>query len=147
MPDRRPIPYLRTDFDEWDARLSPDGRWVAYQSDETGRAEVYLRSFPDGGGKRQVSTQGGAAPRWSRDGRELFFISRQSVLSATVQTEGTIRAEAPGVLFSADLRVSDGIASGGWFDVSGDRFFIVPNPLGPHLPAMPITVMLDWARR
>jgi len=147
LPDRRPIPYLRTDFDERDARLSPDGRWVVYQSDETGRAEVYLRSFPDGGGKHQVSTQGGAAPRWSRDGRELFFISRHSVLSAKVQTEGTIRAEAPVVLFSADLPVIDAFYGAGWFDVSGDRFFIVPNPLGSHPPAMPLTVMLEWARR
>ena len=108
---------------------------------------MYLRSFPDGGGKHQVSTQGGAAPRWSRDGRELFFISRHSVLSAKVHTEGTIWTAAPVVLFSADLPVIDAFYGAGWFDVSGDRFFIVPNPLGPHPPAMPLTVMLEWGRR
>ncbi len=144
LPDRRRVPYLRSDFDEWEARLSPDGRLVAYQSNETGRSEVYLRSFPDGGGKRQVSTQGGQAPRWSRDGRELFFINDRSVLSAKVHREGAITTSAPSALFSADLRV--GVA-GGWFDVSGDRFFIVANPPGPNPPALPITVMLDLARR
>ena len=127
--------------------MSPDGRWVAYQSNETGRSEVYLRSFPGGGGKRQVSTQGGAEPRWSRDGRELFFINGQSVLSAKVQTEGALSTAVPSVLFSADLRVSDNLGFGSWFDVSGDRFFIVPSPLGPNPPALPVTVMLDWARR
>jgi hypothetical protein len=137
------MPYLRTEFDEWEARFSPNGRWVAYQSNETGTSEVYVRSFPDGRGKRQISANGGKAPRWSGDGRELFFVSRQSVHGVQVQTDGAFTSGVPRVLFTTDLR--GGESDAGWFDVSGERFFIVPNPPGPQPPALPITVMLDWA--
>jgi dipeptidyl aminopeptidase/acylaminoacyl peptidase len=135
--------YLRTDFDEWEARFSPNGRWVAYQSDETGKSEVYVRSFPDGGGKRQISANGGEAPRWSHDGRELFFVRHQSVHRVQVQTDGPFTAGVPRALFTADLRHG----ADNWFAVSGQRFFIVPNPTGPMPPALPITVMLNWAQR
>jgi Tol biopolymer transport system component len=72
--DRKPFPYLQTDFDENWARLSPNGQWLAYVSDETKRDEVYVQTFPTRGGKWQVSTNGGSRPVWSRDGKELFFI-------------------------------------------------------------------------
>ena len=147
LSDQRPMPYLRTDFDEWEARFSPNGRWVAYQSDETGKSEVYVRSFPYGGGKRQISANGGEAPRWSRDGRELFFVGHQSVQGVQVQTDGPFTAGVPRVLFTADLRSGPATTAEGWFDVSGQRFLIVPNPPGPMPPALPITVMLNWARR
>src|SRR5450755_695915 len=71
--DRKPFPYLQTDFSENDGKLSPNGQWLAYFSDETGRFEVYVQTFPTPGGKWQVSTNGGALPVWSRDGKELFF--------------------------------------------------------------------------
>ena len=148
LSDRRPMPYLRTDFDEWEARFSPNGRWVAYQSDETGKSEVYVRSFPDGDGKRQISATGGRAPRWSRDGRELFFVRDQSVEVVQVRTDGPFTAGVPRALFTADMR-ADGSATASeyWFDVSGQRFLIVPNPTGPMPQALPITVVLNWAQR
>jgi serine/threonine-protein kinase len=69
-------PLIATAFDEEAFALSPDGRWIAYESNETGRTEIYLRPFPNvDGGKSQVSTDGGVAPLWSRDGRELFFVN------------------------------------------------------------------------
>ena len=72
--DRRVEPLLQSTFDEGNADISPDGRWIAYDSDETGREEVYVRPFPDvEGGRWQVSTAGGREPIWARSGRELFY--------------------------------------------------------------------------
>ena len=68
------VPYLQTRFQERQAKFSPDGRFLAYCSDESGEYEVYVRTFPDGGGKQKVSRNGGTQPRWSRDGTELFYV-------------------------------------------------------------------------
>src|SRR3972149_6177392 len=67
--DREPKPFLNTPFLEIRARFSPDGRWVAYESEESGRGEIYVGSFSGTGGKWQISTSGGTEPQWSRDGR------------------------------------------------------------------------------
>jgi serine/threonine-protein kinase len=84
------VPLIVTKYDEGRAALSPDGRWLAYQSNESGRYEIYVRPFPDvDSGKWPVSTGGGEEPRWSRDGRTLFFISDQKLLAAEVATEPT----------------------------------------------------------
>ena len=69
-------PWLATPFNEKLATFSPDGRWLAYDSDESGRDEVYIRSFPESGTRIQISTQGGTGPLWSRDGKELFYSYR-----------------------------------------------------------------------
>src|SRR5262249_38940792 len=72
--DRKPFPFLQTPFAESGGRFSPDGKWVAYQSNESGRSEVYVQPFPGPGAKFQISTDGGANPLWRRDGKELFFL-------------------------------------------------------------------------
>ena len=69
--DRRAMPYLNSSFNERDGRFSPDARWVAYSSDESGNAEIYMQSFPTPGRKRLISTNGGFEPEWRKDGREL----------------------------------------------------------------------------
>lgn len=79
---RTPIPFLRGPANETDGRISPDGQWIAYVSDESGRQEVYLTSFPKAGSKRSISTGGGRAPQWRRDGRELFYASANGELMA-----------------------------------------------------------------
>jgi len=66
--DRKPFPFVKTKFDEWRGKFSPDGRWVTYQSNESGRFEIYVRPFPGPGGQWQVSTAGGISPLWSRSG-------------------------------------------------------------------------------
>ena len=71
--DRKPTPLLQTRFTEQHARISPDGRWMAYSSNESGRQDVYVTRFPEPGGKWPVSTNGGGFPVWRRDGRELFY--------------------------------------------------------------------------
>jgi serine/threonine-protein kinase len=83
--DRTLKPLLQTRFSEYGARLSPDGRLLAYTSDESGRAEVYLRSFPSLEGKTQVSTGGGQQPVWSRRGGELYFVGPGALMAVTVQ--------------------------------------------------------------
>jgi len=85
--DRKPVPFVRTESDEPDARLSPDGRWVAYVSNESGHYEVYVRPFSpnapgqgisDASGKWLISEHGGSSPMWRRDGKELYYIAEES---------------------------------------------------------------------
>ena len=152
MPERRPVAFLDSPFDERGAKFSPDGQWVAYVSNETGRGEVYVRSYPQAGNKRQLSVTGGRAPRWSRDGRTLFYADPNGAVMAidVVTTASPIQAGLPKVLFATDMRRAEsgsGITADAWFAVSGQRFFVVPNPLGPVPPALPITVIANWTAR
>ena len=88
--DRKPFPFLQTPFKETQARFSPNGRWVAYVSNESGRNEVYVQTFPASGGKWPVSTKGGTSPLWRGDGKELFYDSGDGKLMAVeVKTGGT----------------------------------------------------------
>ena len=103
--DRKPVPYLRTPFNEISATLSPDGRWLAYDSDETGTSEIYVQSFPVAGEKYRVTTSGGTSAKWSKDGRELLIWTSGlnnsgPVLSVGVETTPTFRAGKPRVLFT-----------------------------------------------
>jgi eukaryotic-like serine/threonine-protein kinase len=82
LADRKPTPFLQTPFNEMHAQVSPDGRWVAYASDESGTWEVYLQRFPVPGAKRTISVGGGAEPQWRRDGRELYYLAPDGTLMA-----------------------------------------------------------------
>ncbi|MBI3472582.1 MAG: PD40 domain-containing protein [Candidatus Solibacter usitatus] len=85
-----------TPFSESQGQLSPDGRWVAYRSNESGKPEVYVQPFPPSGGKWQISTAGGHEPRWRRDGKELFYTLGQKIRAVPVKTEGaTFEAGIP----------------------------------------------------
>jgi hypothetical protein len=87
--ERTPFPFLKADSSLRNGQLSPDGRWVGYQSDESGRPEIYLAPFSGSGGKRQVSVSGGQLPRWRADGKELFYIAPNGhVMAAEVSTKG-----------------------------------------------------------
>src|SRR5207244_10575933 len=76
--DKKPFPFVKTPFDERDGQFSHDGRWIAYQSNESGRPEVYVQRFPGPGGKFQISSNGGAQPRWNKNGKEIFYVSLDS---------------------------------------------------------------------
>jgi Tol biopolymer transport system component len=112
--DRDPVPYLATSFDEFGARFSPDGRWIAYASDDSGtrQSQVYVRSFvpgkPASGARWQVSTDGGFAPLWRGDGKELFYMSpRGKLLAVPVQAQGdTLRTGTPATLFEAQFALA-----------------------------------------
>jgi hypothetical protein len=93
----KPAVFLAGPSDETDASFSPDGRWLAYQSDESGQNQVYVRAFPGPVGRLQVSTTGGSMPRWSRNRKELFYASAdQEIMTATYTVQGdTFRADKP----------------------------------------------------
>ena len=102
--DGMPQPLVNTPFSERSAKFSPDGGWIAYESDESGQREVYLRPFPGPGGRRQISTDGGIHPHWSRDGRELFYRTGNSVMVVSVSTDGgSLQAGNPQQLFEDPL--------------------------------------------
>ena len=101
--DKKPVPILQTPADERNPQVSADGKWLAYSSNETGRSEVYIRPFPEGPGKIQVSVNGGVFPRWRRDGRELYFmslVSLGSMMGSAIRVNGdSVDREVPRTLF------------------------------------------------
>jgi Tol biopolymer transport system component len=89
-------PFLQTDYDERQAQFSPNGRWLAYVSNESGRNEVYVRPFPVAPGKWQLTTGGGEQPRWRRDGKELFYLSADhKLMSVEMSSEGSMFEHHP----------------------------------------------------
>src|SRR5437762_1356276 len=146
---RRPFPIVQTSGDDTDGRVSPDGKWLAYVSTESGRSEVYVRSVDGTGGRWPVSTGGGVSPRWRRDGRELFYLTAVSALPFgetgtdgrlmavdVTATTGRLQAGIPKPLFSVRAR-------GSQYDVAADgQRFLVNTGGGPG--ALPITVSLNW---
>ena len=100
MRDRKVTPFLNSRFDEMYPEFSPDGRWMAYVSDESGREEVYVQPFPGPGGKWQISNEGGQEPLWSRNGKQLFYRRRENqVWVVDVQTGSGFSASKPRLLF------------------------------------------------
>ncbi len=147
---QKPMPFLRTAFNEWDGRFSPDGHWVAYASNESGRPEVYVRLFsPDAvgeaisGDKWLVSDGGGSSPSWQRDGKELYYINLDGKLMAVKVTTGPVfQSGAARVLFQAPPRSPDEFGLTQWgSSPDGKRFlFLVPETHGE----VPFTVVLNW---
>ena len=144
--DRKVTPLLATPHDELNAAISPDGRWLAYQSDLSGRVEIYVRPFPDvDGGQWTVSTGGGTEPVWAPNGREVFYISPDGKLMATGFTATpSVTLTAPRVLFDASSYFFGGIGRN--YDVGRDgRFVLIKNAPDEGLRTRPITVVLNWA--
>jgi serine/threonine-protein kinase len=126
-PRPTPRPVLVTPFNERSPFFSPDGKWLAYTSDETGRDEIYIRSFTPGGGRYVVSTDGGTEPIWSANGREMFYRNGDAVMSAAVQMAPTVSIGVPRMMFNGPYaRESDGSGSLG-YDVTSDgqRFLMI----------------------
>ncbi len=134
-------PWLQTPANEWAGRLSADGRWMAYNSDESGRTEVYVQPFPGPGGKWLVSQGGGNNAIWSRDGRQLFYRRGDQILIVDVETAPSFTLSKPVVLFSGRYR-----ATGRDFDVSpdGTRFVMMRND-DPRTTTR-LNVLLNWWR-
>jgi len=137
--DRQSTPYVQTEFQETQPRLSPDGRWLAYQSNESKRNEIYVVSFPKLTEKWQVSTDGGQAPVWSRDGRDLYYHGVNGKIMAVDVRPGTrFQFGVPKALFEARSQSnSPSIA------VSADGRFLLPA-LVEQEASVPMTVMLNW---
>jgi len=151
--DRKPQPVLSTAVREIQGRFSPDGRWMAYVSDDS--LQVYVQSFPPSGNKWQISTGGGFQPRWRRDGKELFFLAgqdsgaqRRDVMAVAVDTSsnGVFKAGVPQKLFTVTTPAA-GSAEGGSWDVTpdGQRFLVASLSTTTAVP--PITVVVNWLQR
>ena len=136
--DRTPRVFLQRSTDFGEARFSPDGRSIAYSSDESGRTEIYLAEFPGPGRRSQVSPTGGVAPRWRRDGRELFYLDEDGALMSVELSGGSeLEVSAPKKLFQPPRRALD-------YDVSADgqRFLVVASGADS---SPPITLIQNWA--
>ncbi len=141
--DRQPQNILATPFNEQSGKVSPDGRWLAYRSDESGRQEIYVQPFQGPGRKVMVSQGGGSFPRWRRDGKELYYVSMEDKLMAVpVQSGANFSAGAPVKLFEVD---SFGRRNNRYlYDVSADgQKFLVIRPL-EDASTRPLTVVQNW---
>jgi hypothetical protein len=142
--DRTPVPMLNSTFKESDPRISPDGNFLAYVSEESGKSQVYLTRFPSGSGKWQVSVEGGHYPVWSPLGDELFFLNRTLLMQVDVVTAASVQLGTPRTLFDA-AQVGVEATGDARFDVSRDarRFLMVQavheQNITPHL-----VINYDW---
>ena len=139
--DRTPHPFVTSNFNARDGQFSPDGHWVAYRSDESGRNEIYLQPFPGPGGRIQVSTGGGTQARWGRRSGELFYIAADRRLTAVpvrIALSGTAALGAPRPLF----QISPVVAQFGQYAVSGDGQRFLVNNQAADPPT--ITMILNW---
>jgi Tol biopolymer transport system component len=134
-------PLVAGPFHEYGAQFSPDGNWVAYVSGESGEEEVYLRPFPEGTQRRQVSVGGGRFPRWSAETNELFYLnSNLQITAVTVTTEPELQISRPEPLFAANLR----FGSSDHFDVAPDgQSFLINTPVNPAA-SRSISLILNW---
>ena len=148
---QEPSPVVRTDFDERGGQFSPDGRWIAYASTESGRSEVYLQPFPGPGAKLPISVDGGAQVRWRADGRELFFIGLDDRLMAVpvaLPADGGAAKVGTAVpLFPTHVGGALQATSGQQYFVSPDGRRFLMNTLLEGAPASPITLILNWKPR
>jgi serine/threonine-protein kinase len=139
--ERKPQPFLNSSFNEFTPMLSPNGRWLAYTSDESVRNEIYVRTFPDASaGRWQVSTEGGTEPLWSRDGRELFYRGKGKIISVAVKTEPMFELGARKELFE-DVYVRRSSHTN--YDIHPDnKRFVMVKP--PERISTEMIVVLNW---
>jgi len=146
--DRRPFPIVATPFDETAGQFSPDGQWIAYASNATGRDEIYVRPFAGSAEEVQVSSGGGSQPRWRRDGKELYFVGLDGRLTAvpvTIAADGHgIATGAPVRLFAARLATGPNVYLGQTqYVVAADGRFLL-NVSTDDAAVPPISIVLNW---
>jgi serine/threonine protein kinase/Tol biopolymer transport system component len=144
--DHKKTPFLATRFNEVQARLSPNGRWIAHASDESGRFEVYVRPFPSASEQWTISVAGGMQPEWRRDGKELFYVAADGrMMAVPVTTDGaTFSAGTPHALF--DVEIAEPTApypTDYAVSADGQRFFV--NTVVDQPVRQSLTVILNWA--
>jgi Tol biopolymer transport system component len=133
--DRKPVPLVRGPAGELAGRFSPNGRWVAYQSDESGRPEVYVTDYPAATAKWQVSTGGGSAPSWSADGRQLYYLAGDRVVAAVVHEGASFSAGAARPFDALGDRIVD-------FVVARSGRIVAVREIDPGKP--PLTIVRNW---
>jgi Tol biopolymer transport system component len=140
-------PTLTTAANEREARFSPNGQWFSYRSNETGRWEVYVQSYPPGNGKWQISTDGGAQAMWAPNGRELFFLSGNRMMAADVELGSAFKAGTPRVLFEMPL-AQTALDDPSRYAVTPDaqRFLVLTTAEEKGATQPPLTVVLNYAQ-
>jgi hypothetical protein len=150
--DKKPYPVLQSTFDEMDAQFSQDGRWIAYESNQSGRSEIFVRPFPQSRGQWQVSTAGGSQPRWRADGKELYYLARDGNLMATPiapTADGqALTPGAPVALFALRLASGTNVTVGTYtgrpqYFVGRDGRFLANVGVDAHVTP-PISIVLNW---
>ena len=146
--DRKPAPLLNTPFNEPWARFSPDGKLIAYTSDESGREEVYIQPFPPSGAKWQISTAGGTEPRWRGDGKELFFISAipsgdGKMMAVSIKGTSAPETGVPQELFTVQRAL--GTDNANRYNVSADGLrFLINNPQDEVGFEQQLVALVNW---
>jgi eukaryotic-like serine/threonine-protein kinase len=149
---RNPVPVAQTAADERDAQFSADGKWIAYQSDESGRFEIYVQPFPGTGGKFQISTGGGEQVRWRRDGKEMFYTAPDGRLMAVpirfTSNGQSIEAGEPMPLFMTRVGGRLNVPSVQQYAVATDgQRFLMNTDATDETSISPISLILNWARK
>ena len=140
---RKAQPFLRTSFNESAPRFSPDGRWMAYVSNESGHYEVYVQPYPGPGGKWEISTEGGTEPVWNPNGKELFYRSGDKMMSVDIATQPGFAAGKPRMLFEGQYVPTPLTAP--YYDVSPDgQRFLMLKPAEQEQAPTQINVVLNW---
>ena len=146
--NQEPFPVVRTDFDERNGQFSPDGKWIAYESLESGRSEIYVQPFPGPGARVSISVSGGAQAGWRPDGKELFFIALDDRLMAVPialpSDGGAAEAGTPVPLFTTHVGGAVQSFSRQQYIVSPDGQRFLMNTVMEGAPASPMTVIVNW---
>jgi Tol biopolymer transport system component len=145
--DRTPRLFVESQFDKFHARISPNGRYIAFATNETGMYQIVVHTFPDpNGGKWTISAEGGVEPKWSRNGRELYYLAFDGKLMSVAINGPNFSAGRPIPLFQTPLSVNRGQPSRDRrYDVSLDGRFLIDTP-GDRGPFAPFTVVVNWAK-
>jgi len=145
--ERKPFPFLRTRFEEWGARFSPDSRWVAFVSNDSGRNEVYVAPADGSAGRKQISIAGGIAPRWRANGRELFYVSSdgKAVMAVGITLSPALQPKAPVQLFaiSRDTELQARLLNMA-YDVHPDGQRFLFSVAARKTPPAQIAIVLNW---
>jgi serine/threonine protein kinase/Tol biopolymer transport system component len=139
--NRRPFRFLQTRFSTGTGQFSPDGRWIAFRSNETGRFDVYIVGFLDPGEKWPVSTGGGNLPRWRRDGREIFYVGPGNVLMSADVTAGGARVDVSAARRLFQVRP---VTPRYYYDVSADGQRFLVNTAVESSASIPVTLLVNW---
>jgi eukaryotic-like serine/threonine-protein kinase len=142
--DRTPVAFLQTPFDEMDGQISPDGKWMAFTSGESGKNEISVTSFPTPGRKVPISTDGGVGPHWRRDGKELFFVAGRKLMAVGMSLGSAPEPGVPKELFPLPTEIGPPYkASGFYVPASDGQRFLVKVEAAKRAPP-PIEVVVNW---
>ena len=139
----KPQVFLRTPLSESSPSFSPDGRWIAYVSNESGREEVYVQPYPGPGGRSQISTEGGIEAVWASNGRELFYRNGDKMMAVEITTQPTFTAGSPRLLFEGSYSFSANNSTSYDVSLDGQRFLMVQS-VEPEQAPTQINVVLNW---